>query len=111
MRWDDDGGLTGFLNQQTNREGVPLYVDQGPVKTIADGIHKDPSEIRLADMDGDGDDDYVHIGDNGSLRVWYNRGSTADHLRIHGLRFADVDGDGLDDYVWLDPESGAPSVL
>lgn len=111
MIWDDDGGLTGFLNQQTNREGVPLYIDQGAAKTIADGIHKDPSEIRLADMDGDGDDDYVYIGDNGSLRVWYNRGSTDDSLRIHGIHFADVDGDGLDDYVWLDPKSGAPVVL
>lgn len=50
--WDDQAGLTGFLNQRTWREGVPLYIYQGPPKTIADGITQDPSSIRLADMDG-----------------------------------------------------------
>ncbi|KAF4990980.1 hypothetical protein FDECE_14187 [Fusarium decemcellulare] len=108
--WDEDGGLTGFLNKPTNKEGVPLYVNQGPAKTIADGIKKNPSTIRLADMDGDGKDDYVYIGDHGALSVWYNRGTTDDSTVIDGLRFADIDGDGADDYVWLDPKSGAPTV-
>ncbi|CCT67685.1 uncharacterized protein FFUJ_14670 [Fusarium fujikuroi IMI 58289] len=108
--WDEDGGLTGFLNQPTNREGVPLFVNQGPAKTIADGIKKKPSTIRLADMDGDGKDDYVYVGDHGALSVWYNRGTTDDSMAIDGLRFADMDGDGVDDYVWLDPKTGAPTV-
>ncbi|KAH7313967.1 hypothetical protein B0I35DRAFT_452195 [Stachybotrys elegans] len=109
--WDDEGGLTGFLNQKTNREGVPRYINQGPAKTIADGIHENPSTIRLADMDGDGKDDYVFIGDNVSLRVLYNRGDTNDNLRVDGIHFADMDGDGKDDYVWLDSHSGAPTVF
>ncbi|KAF5019289.1 hypothetical protein F66182_8707 [Fusarium sp. NRRL 66182] len=108
--WDDDGGLTGFLNQRTNNEGVPLYVNQGPAKTIADGIRKKPESIRLADMDGDGKDDYVYVGENGALTLWYNRGSIDDSMVIDGLRFADIDGDGVDDYVWLDPKTGAPTV-
>lgn len=86
--WDNDGGLSGYLNQRTNREGVPLYVNQGGAKSIADGIGEDPKTIRLADMDGDGRDDYVHIGDQGSLNVWYNRGITDDSMGIDGLRFA-----------------------
>ncbi|KAM0426176.1 hypothetical protein ACHAPT_008521 [Fusarium lateritium] len=106
--WDNNGGLTGFLNQKTNHEGVPVYIDQGPEKTIADGIGKDPKSIRLADMDGDGKDDYAYIGENGSVQLWYNRGETDDNLVIDGLRFADVDGDGADDYIYLDPKSGAP---
>lgn len=89
---------------------MPLYVNQGPAKTIADGISKPPSTIRLADMDGDGKDDYVYVGGNGALSVWYNRGTTADHITIDGLRFADIDGDGIDDYIWLDTKSGAPTV-
>ncbi|KAM0360431.1 hypothetical protein ACHAP4_002508 [Fusarium culmorum] len=108
--WDEDGGLTGFLNQPTNKEGVPLFVNQGPAKTIADGIKKKPSTIRLADMDGDGKDDYVYVGDHGALSVWYNRGTTDDSMAIDGLRFAGMDGDGVDDYVWLDPKTGAPTV-
>ncbi|KAF5619593.1 lipolytic G-D-S-L family [Fusarium tjaetaba] len=107
--WDEDGGLTGFLNQPTNKEGVPHFVNQGPAKTIADGIKKKPSTIRLADMDGDGKDDYVYVGDHGALSVWYNRGTTDDSMAIDGLRFADMDGDGVDDYVWLDPKTGAPA--
>ncbi|KAI8721439.1 SGNH-hydro domain-containing protein [Fusarium sp. LHS14.1] len=105
LTWDDDGGLTGFLNQPTNREGVPLFINQGDPKTIADGIKKDPSTIRLADMNGDGKDDYVYVGKNGALSVWYNRGTTDDSMTIDGLRFADIDGDGIDDYIWLDPNN------
>ena len=102
--------MTGFLNKPSNREGVPIYENQGLAKTVADGIHKSPGSIRLADMDGDGKADYVHVGDHGRLLVWYNRGLTDDNLRIDGLRFADIDGDGIDDYVWVDPISGAPTV-
>lgn len=87
--------MTGFLNQPTNNEGVPFFVNQGPAKTVADGIKKKPSTIRLADMDGDGKDDYVYIGEHGALSVWYNRGSTDDSMAIDGLRFADIDGDGV----------------
>ncbi len=50
--WDNIGGLTGFLNQPTRAEGVPLYISQGPPKTIADGITQSPSVLQLADMDG-----------------------------------------------------------
>jgi len=89
---------------------VPLYINQGPAKTIADGINSPPSSIRLADMDGDGKDDYVHVGDNGAISVWYNGGNTTDYMSIDGIRFADMDGDGVDDYIWLDPQSGAPTL-
>jgi hypothetical protein len=50
--WDSIGGLTGFLNQPTRAEGVPLYINQGGPKTIADGITQNPSSLILADMDG-----------------------------------------------------------
>lgn len=50
--WDNDSGLSGFLNQPTNREGIPLYINQGPAKTIADGIKQDSNTIILADIDG-----------------------------------------------------------
>ena len=89
---------------------MPRFENQGPAKTIASGIHKDPSDLRLADMDGDGKDDYIYVGDNGALSVWYNRGTTDDGMTMDGLHFADIDGDGADDYVWIDPDTGAPTV-
>ncbi|KAJ3497498.1 hypothetical protein NLG97_g1847 [Lecanicillium saksenae] len=106
--WDGEGGLTGYLNQRTNAEGVPLYINQGPAKTIADGIGKPPATIRLADMDGDGKDDYVHVGAEGALSVWYNHGTIDDSMGIDGLRFARFNHDHTADYVWLDPATGAP---
>jgi hypothetical protein len=108
--WDKDAGLTGFLNRPTNREGVPFHVEQAGPKAIVEGIHTHYSEIRLADMDGDGKSDYVHVNESGAISIWYNRGVTQDHMQLDGIHFADIDGDGIDDYVWLDPASGAPTV-
>lgn len=48
--WDNIAGLISFLNQLTNREGVPLYVNQGPPKTIADGITQSPRVPDLFDL-------------------------------------------------------------
>lgn len=53
--WDDaDGlaGLSGFLNQETRNDGVPVFIDQGGSKSIAGGIDQARSKIRLADMNG-----------------------------------------------------------
>ncbi|KAH8671546.1 hypothetical protein BX600DRAFT_496225 [Xylariales sp. PMI_506] len=108
--WDGEGGLTGYLNQPTYNEGVPLYVSQGSAKAIADGITQAPSSIRLADLDGDGKDDYAYIDQNGTIWLWWNEGDANSTTALDGVRFADINGDGLDDYVWLDPITGAPTV-
>lgn len=74
---------------------MPLYVDQGPPKTVADGITQNPDSIRLADLDGDGKDDYAYIDQNGAIWLWWNRGTAETSMTIDGLRFADIDGDGV----------------
>lgn len=73
--WDDNAGLSGFLNIRTRKEGTPFFADQGGSKVIADGIGQAPSSIRLADHDGDGLLDYCYIDDNGALFLWFNRGT------------------------------------
>jgi hypothetical protein len=93
--WDEIAGLTGFLNQRTKREGVPLYIDQGPAKTIADGITQNPESIQLADLDGDGKDDYAYIDHEGAIWLWWNRGTSDSTMAIDGIRFADINGDGV----------------
>jgi hypothetical protein len=47
--WDNNGGLTGFLNQPTQNEGVPQFIEQG---TLASGNSQNPTFLRLADLDG-----------------------------------------------------------
>jgi hypothetical protein len=50
--WDEDGGLSGFLNQPTQNEGVPQFVSQGSAKSLASGNSQNPTFLWLADMDG-----------------------------------------------------------
>lgn len=100
--WDEDGGLSGFLNKPTQNEGVPQFISQGAAKSLASGNAQNPTFLCLADMDGsvvllppilsplftkrtmslltgqqfsDGKDDYVYIDEaRGALLVSYNRG-------------------------------------
>lgn len=110
--WDQDGGLSGFMNTRTQSYGVPYFTaQQNDPKGIAQGIGQPPGAIRLADLDGDGKVDYCFIDPaDGAIWLWWNRGGAEDAAPSDGLRFADINGDGLDDYVWLDPISGAPLV-
>ncbi|KAJ3467994.1 hypothetical protein MRS44_005558 [Fusarium solani] len=107
--FDADSGLSGFLNQPSNREGVPTWIKQAE-KSIAKGINEPHRLIHLADMDGNGKADYIWVDETGGVNLWHNRGSADTSMAIDGLRFADIDGDGVDDYIWVDPETGAPSV-
>jgi hypothetical protein len=50
--WDEDGGLSGFLNQPTQNEGVPRFVSQGSAKSLASGNFQNPTFLWLVDMDG-----------------------------------------------------------
>ncbi|MGJ6969560.1 FG-GAP-like repeat-containing protein [Streptosporangium sp. G11] len=75
-------------------------------------------EVRFADVDGDGRDDYLMVDPQGRVRAWGNNlpsprwiemgevaagvpGGTRD-----GLRFADLNGDGRDDYLMVDAQGG-----
>ncbi|WP_433797580.1 FG-GAP repeat domain-containing protein [Actinoplanes sp. CA-252034] len=67
--------------------------------------------MRFADLNGDGRDDYLVIGDQGQVKAWLNAGtgtgvawtSIGDVATGAGgrdqLRFADLNGDGRDDYL------------
>ncbi|WP_459799845.1 FG-GAP-like repeat-containing protein [Herbidospora sp. RD11066] len=66
--------------------------------------------VRLADMDGDGRDDYVILQDLGEVRAWRNNGvgqgwgwwgelNAGYGYPRDWVRLEDVDGDGDDDYV------------
>jgi hypothetical protein len=78
--------------------------------------------VRFADINGDGRDDYLVVGDTGALHAWINNGgdtpagpgwidrgqiAAGTGAPVAQLRFADFDGDGRDDYLVLDPQTGA----
>ncbi|MGW3179062.1 FG-GAP repeat domain-containing protein [Kitasatospora sp. NPDC001119] len=80
--------------------------------------------VRWADFDGDGRADYVILNDNGSARVFLNKGGdghggwsdlgkvaggvTADTSRI---KWADIDGDGRADYNIVNPDGSITSYV
>jgi hypothetical protein len=108
--WDDEGGLTGFLNQHTFVDRVPIYIPQGGPKTIADGISQDLNIVRLADIDGDVNPDYVYVDHEGALWLWWNRGIVDTSMTVDSVQFADIDGNGLDDHIYVDPVREVPMV-
>ncbi|KAF1955835.1 SGNH hydrolase [Byssothecium circinans] len=73
----------------------------GPPKTWWGADLPQGKWVRLADMDGDGRDDY--FADGGVN--WINKGEIATGLgEAVGVMFADINGDGRDDYLWISPE-------
>ncbi|MFI9825986.1 GDSL-type esterase/lipase family protein, partial [Streptomyces sp. NPDC052013] len=108
VRIADDGSVRVALNT-VGEPGKPHWVDRGTISSPrAEAGTGD--RVRFADLDGNSIDDYLLLGENGSVEVWYQ---FAEGDWIHGgvvapgiqgvdpeaIRFADVTGDGRDDYL------------
>ncbi|WP_258050242.1 GDSL-type esterase/lipase family protein [Streptomyces finlayi] len=113
VRIANDGSVRAALNTPGSVPGKPDWVEQG---TISPGRGHSAEAVRFADVTGDGRDDYLLVGTEGSVRAWQNNGPGAADGPYHwtdlgiiapgvsgttreALRFADVDGDGRDDYL------------
>ncbi|WP_162795784.1 GDSL-type esterase/lipase family protein [Nonomuraea lactucae] len=64
------GALRAWLSAGGDRGDTPGWIERGQ---IASGVG-DPDHLVLADLDGDGRDDYLLVGDNGAVRAWINLG-------------------------------------
>ncbi|MFC9797253.1 FG-GAP-like repeat-containing protein [Streptomyces sp. NPDC127584] len=114
-----NGAVYTWLN------GGPDRYDWHYKGRIAPGVGVPGREVTFADIDGDGDDDYltVHPG-TGAVTFWENQGASAASdsgwawqprgriasgvgARGENIRFADVDGDRRDDYVVLGASNGS----
>ncbi len=110
----DDGGFRASVNT-VGTPGQPDWVDAGTYKP-ADGVHGD--EVRFADLNGDGRDDYLVVDSSSKVRAYINFPGTGNTLRFvewgtvfdeesfsrNNLRFADVTGDGRDDVLRVGAE-------
>ncbi|MFF0105030.1 GDSL-type esterase/lipase family protein [Streptomyces hirsutus] len=108
VRITDDGSVRVALNT-VGEPGKPHWVDRGtfPSPRAEAGTG---DRVRFADLDGNGVDDYLLLGEGGQVQAWFQ---TADGRWNHGgvvapgvqgaspeaIRFADVNGDGRDDYL------------
>ncbi|GAA4197815.1 FG-GAP-like repeat-containing protein [Microbispora amethystogenes] len=104
----DNGRVQAWLNvREADRVGWNYLGD------VASGSGP-RDQIRFADLNGDGRDDYLVVGDQGQVNAWFNTGTgdgvawTSKGQIASGsaprdqIRFADVDGDNRDDYLVVD---------
>ncbi|GAB2854348.1 hypothetical protein GCM10022221_62290 [Actinocorallia aurea] len=112
---DEIGGVRAWRNNGTDMSGGGGWAYLG---RIALGAGYTPDRVRFADLDGDGDDDYLVVKDNGAIDGYLNNGG--DLTGTGGITpgwtpvgqiaqgtgapaaqifFADLDGDGDDDYL------------
>ncbi|KAH8164209.1 hypothetical protein CIB48_g4019 [Xylaria polymorpha] len=93
----------------------------GPKATIENkfGWKFKGKNVRFADLNGDGFDDYLYVNDQGAVVMWQNRGTNpiswgipylvADGVGVlaRQVQFADTNGDGRLDYVVVGSVTGA----
>lgn len=130
-------GKADFIHLAPNGAAI-LYINQGRRASggwgwwnwgeIAAGVGSNRENIRFADFDGDGRDDYVVVDpETGGLDVWYNRGTeSGDWASVSSIiwwnpgkpiasgvsylpnwsnsmmvTFGDLNKDGRDDYLYV----------
>ncbi|MEU9289085.1 FG-GAP-like repeat-containing protein [Streptomyces sp. NPDC048275] len=113
------GAVTVYLNRGGDGHGGWSVLGQ-----VATGQTTDPTQVKFADIDGDGRSDYVLLSSSGAVSAWLNRGGdghggwsplgqiasglTADASKV---RFADLDGDDRADYTWLSSTGALSAYL
>jgi lysophospholipase L1-like esterase len=129
-----DDGLADYLDVDPANGAVTAWQNDGPASgsgydidwsslgQIASGTGAPGSEVRFADLTGDGVDDYVVVNPDSSVDAWLNggpdasapngwlwlpAGTIASGVGVPGsqIRFADIEGDGRDDYLNVNPDS------
>ncbi|KAK3216564.1 hypothetical protein GRF29_1g199579 [Pseudopithomyces chartarum] len=123
------GKLFWYNNYGTIASGVgesdpPFKSSWIGIGSVATGIGAGRG-VRIADLDGDGLDDYVWVNDttgaatlyiNGGYSDgkinWQPKGQVASGLGDGaGVRFADITGDGLADYIWISIDGGIKAYI
>jgi len=127
----DNGAATLYINQGRRDSGGWGWWEWGVVAT---GVGTSRDDIRFADLNGDGRDDYISVDQaTGGLQVWYNRGtesgdwgsvapivwwnpgkpvaSGVSYLDVWSsstmVSFGDLNGDGRHDYLYIGPEDSS----
>ncbi|KAL4886051.1 hypothetical protein BJY04DRAFT_213590 [Aspergillus karnatakaensis] len=120
-----EGAVICYLNKPGKERGKPSWHPIGETARgeIASGVGASRDRILFGDIDGDGRDDYLVVGDGGQLEAWLNIGSgdkpswrpvgqVASGINAGdgaGVRVADINNDGRVDYLWV-AENGSVTL-
>ncbi|WP_327035067.1 FG-GAP-like repeat-containing protein [Micromonospora ureilytica] len=109
----DQGEVQGWLNTGTG--DAVSWTAKG---VVASGVGATGDQVIFADIDVDGRDDYLVVGDQGQVRAWLNafnangagwkyQGQIASGVNVDRkqVRFGDIDGDGRDDYLTVNDQA------
>ena len=116
------GSLSWYNNYADIASGVaqsdkPFTAGWNQILDVAKGLGNG-TNVRIADFDGDGRDDYAILdADTGAVTLYINGGfNNGDIIWLPrpkpaasgigdapGVFFADITGDGLADYIWISP--------
>ncbi|MEW2428708.1 GDSL-type esterase/lipase family protein [Micromonospora sp. NPDC047644] len=126
----EDGAMDAYLNlslTNTSPPGWTKMANAGPAQL--QGVKR--AHIRFADVNGDGRDDALRIGDNGRVHAYYNTddGDSGTLIKkpkwveklswapgvngasLNSLRFSDVDGDRRADYLMVGTDGSVHAFL
>ncbi|MEV6983972.1 FG-GAP-like repeat-containing protein [Sphaerisporangium sp. NPDC051017] len=116
-----DGSFRASVNT-VGTPGQPDWVNVGTYAPAKDDLSKpidvNGDEVRFADLNGDGRDDYLLVSSDSKVRAYINFPGPDNKLRFvhwgivfseesfsrNNLRFADVTGDGRDDILRVSAE-------
>jgi lysophospholipase L1-like esterase len=116
------GAVTLYRNDGDHVDGGYDWNSQGQ---IASGVGGTGSQLRFADINGDGRADYLNVASDSSVTAWLNggqgtsgwiwspQGKIASGIGAPGdeIRFADVNGDGRADYLRIHANGAVTAYL
>lgn len=132
----DGDGKDDYLTLDPLTGALEVYLNKGPsnsangwdwlpIGQIAEGfgLGFPGANVRIADIDGDGRDDYIYLHGGGATTIYRNKwapGASPPFFepfasmdaagifqRAEEITFTDIDGDGRADYVWTRGWDGA----
>lgn len=114
------GAMTAYLNAGSDA-GFANGWRWNPIGEIATGVGPG-ANVRMADIDGDGKEDYIYLHPNGGTTIYRNVFAPDTPLtdwrpmpeadasgigqRPEEISFQDINGDGRADYVWTSALDG-----
>ena len=120
--WISSEGLVdAYINGGEKEDGGWLWTSIGQI--VGEGTGATRETTRFADIDGDGRDDYLVVGEGGSLNAWLNFGygdkPDWQHLGViatgigeaAGVQLYDLNNDGRADYIWLEEDGAAKAYI
>ena len=107
----DNGAVHLYENKGADESSLGKWKWVGPTLIASGAPGADHWNVEFADLNGDGRDDYIVVGDHGSLELYLNTGIPGAEKPIwipsgqvatgvgKNFTLADIDGDGRDDYL------------